>query len=131
MQRLLFLFGFVWLVSCVCVSAEVLTNDLSMTVASSAMQKAGYAKTGLDMMLRAGEDLQFWRVDRGVLIVSCATASRKIVRMTFWYADERPKGTRQTFEFDVESFDTGTGLMTIRTRKSEDGAANGSLPVVH
>jgi len=100
-----------------------------MEVASSAMQKAGYSKTGLDMMPPAGEGLEFWHVGQGVLIVSYSESSRKIVGLTFWFADERPKATRQTFELDVASFNTGTGLMAVRTRKGEPvGAANGSQP---
>ena len=90
MQRLVLL-GCLWLVSCVCVSAEVLTNGLSITAASSAMQKAGYTKTGLEMMPHPGEDLQFWDVGQGVLIVGYSKASQKIVGLTFWFADERPE----------------------------------------
>jgi hypothetical protein len=62
-QRLL-LFGFICLVFCLSASAEILTNGLPMATTSTAMQKAGYAKTGLDMAPRpgSGEDLQFWAV---------------------------------------------------------------------
>jgi hypothetical protein len=86
-----------------------------------AMKKAGYAETGLDMMARPGSgvDLRFWGVGEGVLIVSYSMASQKISGVTFWFADGRPKATRQTFEFDVASFDAETGVMTIRTRKGE------------
>lgn len=83
------------------------------------MTSAGYTKTGLDMMPRAGLDLQFWQVGQGVLIVSHSKTSQKIVGLTYWFADERPKATRQTFEFEVASFGTSTGTMTIRTKKGE------------
>ena len=120
-MRRLRLLGFIWLLSCLSVKAEVLTNGLPVTGAVQAMKKAGYAETGLDMMARqgSGEDLRFWGVGEGVLIVSYSTASQKIRGMTFWLADDRPKATRQTFELDVASFDTETGVMTIRTRKGE------------
>jgi hypothetical protein len=96
------------------------------------MQKAGYAKTGLDMAPRpgSGEDLQFWAVAQGVLIVSYSKASQKITGMNFWLADERPKASRRTFELNVTSFDTSSGAMTIRTKKGEpNGSANRSQPV--
>lgn len=131
MHRLLLL-GFVWLLSCLSLSAEVLTNGLSMTAAIRAMRNAGYTETGLDMMPKQGTgvDLRFWGVGEGVLIVTYSKSSQKITEMAFWFADERPKATRQTFEFDVTSFDAGTGVMTLRTRKGEPGgAANGSQPI--
>jgi hypothetical protein len=94
------------------------------------MQKAGYVKTGLQMMPHTGEDLQFWEVGEGVLIIRYSKASLKIVGMTFSLADARPKALRKEFYFDVASFDTTTGTMTIHTKKGEpDGAANGSQPV--
>ena len=130
MQRLLLL-GFICLVSCISVSAEVLTNGLPITAAISAMKKAGYTETRLEMMPKpgSGEDLRFWGVGRGVLIVGYSKASQKITGTTFWFADERPKAVRREFEFDVTSFNTSTGAMTIHTKKGErDGAANGSQP---
>lgn len=114
-MRHLLLLGLAWLASCVCASAEVLTNGLSMTVASNAMQKAGYKKTGLEMVPHPGEVLEFWQIGDGVLIASYSETPQKIVGLAFWFADERPKATRRTFELDVASFDTDTGVMTIRT----------------
>lgn len=92
-----------------------------MTVAVGAMKKGGYKETGLEMMAKPGSglDLRFWSVGEGVLILSYSKSSQKISRMTYWFADERPKATRQTFDFDVTAFDTVTGRMTIRTRKGE------------
>ena len=66
------------------------------------------------------------RFDQGVLIVSYSKTSQKIVGLAFWFADERPKALRRTFEFDVASFDTSTGTVTIRTKKGEQGAARNS-----
>lgn len=131
MHRLL-LPAFVCLVACLSASAEVLTNGLPVTAAISAMKKAGYSETGLDMMPTPGSwrHLRFWSVDQGVLIVGYSKASQKVSEMTFWLADERPKAFRQTFELDVASFDSSTGTMTIRTKKGElSGAANRSQPV--
>src|ERR1041385_7456411 len=120
MRRLLLL-GFIWFHFCECATAEVLTNGFPMTVAITTMKKSGYKETGLDMMSRPGSgmELRFWGVGDGVPIVSYSKTSQKISRMTFWFADERPKSTRQTFEFDVASFDADTGVMMIRTKKGE------------
>lgn len=129
MQRLLLL-GFLCRLGCVCASAEVLTEGLSVTTASGAMQQAGYAKTGLDMAPPSGQDLRVWEVGQGVLIVRASRVSWRIVGLTFSVADERPKALRKEFYFDVASFDTRTGAMTIRTRKGEQGGkADGSQPV--
>jgi hypothetical protein len=69
------------------------------------------------------EDLQFWTVAEGVLIVTYSKVSQKITRMTFWLADERAKAFRRTFELSVTSFDTGSGAMTIRTKKGESNSS--------
>jgi len=124
--------GLLWLVCCLSASAEVLTNGLPMTTASTAMQKAGYVKTGLDMLPRpgSGEELRFWGVGPGVLIVRCSRSSQKITGMTFWLADEHSKALRRTFELDVMSFDTSSGALVIRTKKGgPEGSANRSQPV--
>jgi len=118
MHRLLLL-GLIWLLSCLSVAAEVITNGLPITDVIKTMKKSGYTETGLAMMARPGSGLglRSWGVGEGVLIVNYSTASQKISGMTFWLADDRPKATRQTFEFDVASFDTQSGVMTIRTKK--------------
>ena len=129
MHRLL-LISCIWLVSCACMSADVLTNGLAITAASAAMQNAGYAKTQLEMTPRDGEDLGFWHVGQGVLIVRYSRIAQKILGMTLWFADERPKALRQEFRLDVTSFDPANGAMSIRTTKSQPcGAANGIQPI--
>jgi len=127
----LFVIGFVLVVFCACGSAATRTNALAVAAGSSALTGVGYAKTGLEMMPRAGEYLEFWQVDQGVMIVSYSNASQKIVGLAFWFADERPKALRRTFEFDVASFDTSTGMMTIRTKIGEQGAAGASAQPAH
>ena len=82
------------------------------------------------MMPNKGEDLQFWEVGEGVLLIRYSKASLKVVGMTFNVAEAQPKALRKDFYFDVASFDTSTGTMTIHTKKGEqDGAANGSQPI--
>jgi hypothetical protein len=106
---------------CASSSAEVITNGLAVSDARKAMVAAGYKQTGLDMIARnhPKEDLQFWGVDQGVLIVAYSTASQRIVGLTFFLCDERPKATRKTFDLEVASFDTTTGVMAIKMKKGE------------
>ncbi len=113
-------------------SAEVITNGLAISDARKGMVAAGYKQTGLDMIARNHpmEDLQFWGVDQGVLIVAYSTASQRIVGLTFSLCDERPKATRKSFDLEVASFHTTTGVMTIKMKKGgQDGPANGSQPI--
>ena len=118
----LVLFGFVWRLSCAVASGEVLTKGLPVDTAMGAMKAAGYTKTILEMGPRAedkDQDLRFWAVDQGVLIVNYSKTTDEILSLRIWFADERPKALRQTFAFDVIAFDTDTGKMKIRTRKSK------------
>jgi len=103
-----FLLGLLWLLTCLPVAAEVITNGLPIADVIKAMKKGGYTETGLDMTTRSGSGLSllFWGVGEGVLIASYSTASQKISGMTFWLADDRPKATRHAFDLDVASFDT-------------------------
>jgi hypothetical protein len=41
------------------------------------------------------------------------------VGLTFFLCDERPKATRKTFDLEVASFDTTTGVMAIKMKKGE------------
>jgi|ERR1022692_163999 hypothetical protein len=129
-MRLLLLLAFLGNLLCASSSAEVITNGLPMVVTGKSMEAAGYKKTQLATAPRIpNEDLQFWHVDQGVLIFTYSSVSKRIVGLSYILSDERPRATRKTFSFDVTSFDTTTGLMTIRTTKGEpDGAANGSQP---
>jgi len=98
--------------------AGVITDGISILDARSAMEAAGYKQTGLDMLsAKEDEDLQFWAVDRGVLIIQYSKVAHKIVDLSFYFADERPKATRTTFEIQVTSFDPGSGVMIVRTAK--------------
>ncbi len=128
-MKSLLILGFLWLVSSA--YADIITNGLSITAARKAMESAGYKWTRLEMLpTDFKNNLQFWRVDQGVLIMVYSTNSTAIIDIEFFLSDERPKAFRKTFDFDVTSFDSHTGLMTIRTRKGEPGGAeNGSQPI--
>ena len=80
-----------------------------------AMLEAGYNITGLAMRtFKEGQQLEFWSVGEGVLIANYFSESKRLVGLSFWLADERPKSTRKTFSMSVESFETETGMMTLQ-----------------
>jgi len=113
MKRLL-LIGFLCLTACAITSAEILVNGVPIDIVTKSMADAGYSKTGLDIEPVSGDDLEFWQVGQGILIVNCDTRTRRVRSLTFWLADERPKASRREFEFDVASFDTTRGFVTMR-----------------
>ena len=101
-------------------SAAVIAKGVWASQARDAMKAADYTETGLDMLApNANEELEFWSLDQGVLIVRYSRASNQIVSLSFHLSDERPKATRKTFDFEVASFDTTSGLLTIKTAKGK------------
>jgi hypothetical protein len=131
-MRTFSIFALLATVLCASSSAEVITNGVAISDAHKAMIAAGYKQTGLDMIARnhLKEELQFWDVDQGVLIVAYSTVSKRIVGLTFFLSDERPKATRKTFDLEVGSFDTTTGVMTIKMKKGEQNVpATGRQPI--
>lgn len=120
MKYRLVLLCIVWLLYCPPASSDVLKNGHSIQDAINAMNAAGYGTTVLEMGPPArDEELHFWKVDQGVLIINYSKTTDEIVALNFWFADERPKALRKTFAFNVIAFDTDTGEMTIRTNKSK------------
>jgi hypothetical protein len=113
-----------WLLSCEIASAEVLKNGQSVRDATNAMKAGGYERTILEMGPRGkGQGIHFWRVGQGTLTVEHSKATDEVAGLRFLLQDERrPKGDRQMYVFDVVAFDTDTGEMTIRTRKSNPPA---------
>ncbi len=91
-----------------------------------AMEKAGYSKTGLQMgTLDPSYRLAFWSVDEGVLVVVYSNESKRVTNVSFCLSDERPRGTRKTFDLNVTSFDTDSGAMVVQTnptKREQDGA---------
>ena len=113
-----------WLATTLPAIAEVLCKGVSAESATNSMQVFGYVETSLAIAPPNGEVLHFWKVDQGVLIIRTSKTDDKVAGLTFWFADERAKALRQTFEFNVASFDPKTGEMTIRTK--EISTPNGS-----
>lgn len=102
--------------------AEVLTKGQTIEEMEKAMKKAGYGPTQLAMMPITGEDLRFWEIDEeGTLIVHFDPSTRKVTKMRYWMADDRPKSERTEFRLEVVSFETDTGVMTIQTKKKPAG----------
>ena len=100
------------------VFAEPLKVGISIDMALDAMKKNNYEETALSM--GAGDtsnDLKFWNVDEGVLIAVYSKNERKIMRLSFWFADNRSISKRKEFDFSVNTFDPDTGVMTLQTKK--------------
>jgi hypothetical protein len=57
------------------------------------------------------------------LIIHFDPSTRKITKMRYWMADDRPKAERNEFRLEVVSFDTDSGVMTIQTKKKATGKA--------
>jgi len=116
----LLIFGFVWLLSCEIASAEVLKKGQSIRDAINAMKVGGYESTVLEMRPRGkDQDIHFWGVDEGILIVEYSKTTDEIVSLRFLLQDDRPKKYRQQYIFDVIAFDTDTGEMKIRTKNNK------------
>ena len=64
-------------------------------------------------------DLHSWEVDEGFLNIIYSKTAGKIVRLSFVCHDERVKGDRKVFSFEVIAFDTDTGELRIKTRKEK------------
>jgi hypothetical protein len=80
-----------------------------------AMTEAGYSKTGLEMSTSPSHRLEFWSVDKGVLIVVYSNESKRVTSVSFFLSDERPKAIRKDFDLKVTSFDTESGAMVVQT----------------
>jgi hypothetical protein len=120
MKHLLLLFVLI----CASASADIITNGVAIDSARRALRAAGHRETALDMLPSSTtEQLEFWNVGQGVLIISFSKASGSISGLQFLVSDERPKATRKTFDFEVMSFDSETGLIVIRTIKDRTAAA--------
>jgi hypothetical protein len=78
------------------------------------MKDSGYLETGLDMTPGNGTDLKMWTVGEGVLIFAFSQKDRKVVSISYFLCDERPKALRKTFELSVTEFDPKTREMQVK-----------------
>ncbi len=102
-------------------------SGISFNEAKEAMRKAGYKETMLAMeAIDRNNRLTMWTVGEGVLIVTYSIKTKKVVGISYWLSDERPKATRKTFDIEVKSFDTDKGIMMVQTKKPtrEQGGAD-------
>jgi hypothetical protein len=96
----------------------------NIEVASKSMAASGYRETGLDMLPAKKEtELKFWSVAEGVLIAVYSTTDKKVLSLSYWLCDERPKATRKEFELMVNEFDPQSGEMKIHLPKKAPAAA--------
>ena len=78
------------------------------------MAESGFNETGLDMIAtKADTDLKMWSVGEGVLILTYSTKDKKVLGMSYFLCDERPKATRKTFHLNVREFDPKTRELKI------------------
>ena len=102
------------------VTAIEIKQGITIEGVSKAMQSVGYDKSGRAIAATDKKNgLVTWSVERGTLVVAYSLETMKVVGVSYWLSDERPKATRKTFRFTVTSFDTETGLITLKTRKPE------------
>lgn len=100
------------------VFADPVSIGISIDKAIADMQAKKYKETALAM--EPGDkanELKFWQVDDGVLIASYSKDGRKIINLSYWFADDRAVNKRQVFNFEVSEFNPDTGVMTIQTKK--------------
>ena len=84
---------------------------------AAAMKTDGYKEGGGGVIDANTEfNAQFWSVDKGTLIVAYSKATQKVLAMVYLLADERAQDVRKEFRFDVTSFDSKTGLLTLNTK---------------
>ena len=107
--------------------AAVVKEGADFNDVSKAMAECGYSESGLQMG-GAGERTDrfaFWSVDEGILIVLYSLESKRVLSVSYWLRDERPKATSKTFQMRVTSFDTESGAMVVQThptKREKDGA---------
>ena len=104
----------------------VVAEGLTIDIANSALTAAKYESSSLEMLAATpNEDLQYWSIDQGTLILKYSKISRIIIGITYYINDDRPKASRQSISWSVKSFDTETRLMLIQIKKGEqDGPPN-------
>jgi len=91
---------------------------------SKVMQESGYQETRLDMAPpNKDTDMKMWtvdEVDKGVMIVAFTTKDKKVLDISYFLCDERPKGSRKNFYFHVTEFYPKTREMQIRLPNKAD-----------
>lgn len=97
--------------------AALITKGSEITEARKAFVADQYAKSGMEMRPTTTDtELDFRTVDEGVLVLSHSTKTGLVTGLLYTLTDERPKSTRKTFDFEVESFDTTTGRLVLKTK---------------
>jgi hypothetical protein len=99
--------------------AELIAEGSPIAMAQKALATAQYSQTALAMIATdADTSLDFWSVDKGVLMIAYSTRTGLVSNLSFVLMDERPKAERSHFEFSAVSFDTETGRLVLSTKKT-------------
>lgn len=84
----------------------------------NAMNHSGYKECQLAMAARErNQELAFWHVDEGTLIVRYSVKTKKILNITYWMCDERDRSSRKEFNLEAKTFDTATGVLTLQLKR--------------
>lgn len=98
----------------------------------NAMKLSGYKECQLAKAARKrSQELAFWLVDEGTLIVRYSRNTKKIIAITFWMCDERDRSSRKEFNLDAKAFDTATGVLTLQLKQpkgEQAGRGDGDKP---
>jgi len=97
--------------------AAVITKGSDITAARKALVADKHPETHLQILPTTEDtNLDFWTVDEGVLVLSHSTKTGLITGLSYTLGREEPKSTRKTFDFEVESFDTTSGRLVLKTK---------------
>lgn len=82
---------------------------------TKAMKLSGYKECQLAKLAsKANQELAFWHVDEGTLIVQYSLDTKKILGISYWMCDERDRSSRKEFSLKAKSFETTTGVLTLQ-----------------
>jgi len=105
----------------------ILKPGVSMDAATRALEQEKhegapkYKETGLQMVcFKKGSAVRYWTVDEGTLIIQYTEETKLIENIEFYLSGPGPRDGRVSFRLDVLSFDTGSGLMQVRTRSPKE-----------
>ncbi len=98
-------------------SADVITKGASIDLAKKSMESDGYKEGGAEVNAVVGE-VKMWGVDKGLLMISYMEKTKKIFSILYHFQTPGPKGDLPVV-FEVTSFDTKSGEMTIKTGRPQ------------
>jgi hypothetical protein len=100
------------------VVADTLRAGTKIDTAAADMRLKGYKETGLQMApVKTTEELKFWQINDGVLIVTYSKQTQQIKKIAYLISDDGSKSERHEVNLTVIEFNPDSGIMTIQTKK--------------